>query len=88
MKRGARLVTCGATAGFDETIDVRYVWTYEHSLMGSNGWTRSDITTLLDYAVDGSLVPVVDKVMPLDAVQEAERLMENREVFGKIVLVP
>ena len=88
MKRGARLVTCGATAGFDETIDVRYIWTYEHSLMGSNGWARSDITTLLDYAADGSLVPVVDKVMPLDAVHEAERLMENREVFGKIVLVP
>lgn len=88
MKRGARLVTCGATAGFDEAIDVRYVWTFEHNLMGSNGWRRSDITTLLDYAADRSLVPVIDKVMPLDAVHEAERLMETREVFGKIVLVP
>lgn len=88
MKRGARLVTCGATAGFDEAIDVRYVWTFEHNLMGSNGWHRSDITTLLEYAADGSLVPVIDKVLPLDAVHEAERLMENREVFGKVVLVP
>ena len=88
MKVGARLVTCGATAGFDERIDVRYVWTYEHSLLGSNGWRRSDIETMLTHAGDGTLVPVVDRVMPLDQVREAEALMEQREVFGKIVLTP
>ena len=88
MKAGGRLVTCGATAGFDESIDVRYVWTFEHNLMGSNGWRRDDITKLLEYAQDGSLVPVVDKVMPLSQVHEAEKLMEDRAVFGKIVLTP
>lgn len=88
LKAGGRLVTCGATAGFDEQIDVRYVWTFEHSLLGSNGWRRDDITTLLDYAADGRLVPVIDRVMPLEDVREAERLMEDREVFGKIVLTP
>ena len=88
MKVGARLVTCGATAGFDESVDVRYVWTYEHNLLGSNGWRRSDITTLLGYAEDGSLAPVIDKVMPLEEVREAERLMEDREIFGKIVITP
>jgi alcohol dehydrogenase len=88
MKVGARLVTCGATAGFDEQIDVRYVWTFEHTLLGSNGWRRSDILTLLDHAAAGTLVPVIDRVMPLSEVREAERLMEDREVFGKIVLVP
>ena len=88
MRKGGRLVTCGATAGFEDQIDVRYVWTYEHSLLGSNGWHRSDIEAMLSYAQDGSLVPVIDKVMPLEEVREAERLMENREVFGKIVLVP
>lgn len=88
MRRGGRLVTCGATAGFDEQIDVRYVWTFEHSLLGSNGWQRSDIQAMVDMAADGSLVPVIDRVMPLDEVHEAERLMEEREVFGKIVLVP
>ncbi len=88
MRRGARLVTCGATAGFEEQIDVRYVWTFEHNLMGSNGWQRSDITAMLDYAADGSLIPVVDQVMPLHEVHEAERLMESRALFGKIVLTP
>ena len=88
IKVGGRLVTCGATAGFEEDIDVRYVWTFEHSLLGSNGWRRSDITTLLDQASDDSLLPVIDKVMPLTAVREAEQLMEDRAVFGKIVLTP
>ncbi len=88
MRKGGRLVTCGATAGFDEHIDVRYVWTYEHTLLGSNGWQRSDIEAMLSYAADGSLLPVIDKILPLDQVHEAERLMESREIFGKIVLTP
>ena len=88
MKRGARLVTCGATAGFEEQLDIRYVWTFEHSLLGSNGWQPSDIEQMLSYAAAGTLNPVIDKVMPLDEVREAERLMEDREVFGKIVLTP
>ena len=88
LRKGGRLVTCGATAGFDEQIDVRYGWTFEHNLMGSNGWQRSDIEAMLAYAADGTLLPVIDKVMALEEVHEAERLMEEREVFGKIVLVP
>jgi alcohol dehydrogenase len=88
MKLGARLVTCGATAGFEEQIDIRYIWTFEHTLLGSNGWRRSDITALIDHAGRGSLKPVIDRVMALDEVHEAERLMEERLVFGKIVLVP
>ena len=88
MRKGARLVTCGATAGFEEQIDVRYVWTYEHTLLGSNGWARSDIEAMLKLAEDESLLPVIDKVMPLEEVHAAEQLMENREVFGKIILQP
>jgi alcohol dehydrogenase len=88
MRRSGRLVTCGATAGFDEEVDVRYVWTFEHNLLGSNGWQRSDIEAMLEHASRGTLLPVIDRVMPLDSVHEAERLMEDRALFGKIVLVP
>ena len=88
LKVGGRLLTCGATAGFDEKIDVRYVWTFELDLMGSNGWRRSDIETLLELARSGRMPPVIDKVLPLERTQEAERLLEEREVFGKIVIAP
>ncbi len=43
---------------------------------------------MLEYAQSGTLNPVIDKVMPLDDVREAERMLEDREVFGKIVLTP
>ena len=88
LARSGRLVTCGATAGFDEEVDVRYVWTFEHDLKGSNGWQRSDIEAMLAHAARGTLLPVIDRVMPLAEVHEAERLMEDRALFGKIVLVP
>jgi len=88
MKVGGRLLTCGATAGFEEKIDVRYVWTFELNLMGSNGWRRDDIVTLIEHARTHRLVPVIDRVMPLEEIREAERLMEDREVFGKIIVTP
>jgi len=88
LGREGRLLTCGATAGFDESVDVRYVWTFEHSLIGSNGWRRGDIESMLDLASSGSVVPVIDRILPLEAVHEAERLMESRALFGKIVLTP
>jgi alcohol dehydrogenase len=88
LKVGGRLLTCGATAGYDEHIDVRYVWTFELRLMGSNGWRREDIVALLELARSGRMKPVVDKVLPLEEIREAERLMEEREVFGKIVVTP
>ncbi len=88
LRAGGRLLTCGATAGFEEQVDVRYVWTFEHDLRGSNGWRRSDIEALLEHARTRRLLPVIDRIMPLEEIHEAERLMEEREVFGKIVITP
>ena len=85
---GGRMVTCGATAGFDEEVDCRYVWTFEQSIIGSDGWTREDVTRLLGLVESGLLKPVIDKVLPLDDIHEAERLLEDREVFGKVVVTP
>jgi alcohol dehydrogenase len=56
--------------------------------MGSNCWRRSDIEAMLNHANSGELLPMLDRVMLLEEVREAERVMEDREVFGKIVLVP
>ncbi len=88
VKLGGRLLTCGATAGFDEEIDVRFVWTFEQTIIGSDGWRRADIEALLALAQSRQLVPIVEKILPLSEVHEAERLLESREAFGKIVLTP
>ena len=83
-----RILCCGATAGFDLTLDARYWWTYEHTLIGSNGWHIDDLKIPLDLVADGRLVPVIDKVLPLEETAEGERLLEDREVVGKVLLKP
>jgi alcohol dehydrogenase len=55
-------------------------------VLGANGWLREDLTTLLELLSDGSLKPVMDKTLPLEEVNEAFRLLEDRVVFGKVVL--
>ena len=88
LRVGGRLLTCGATAGFDPKEDIRFIWTFELQILGSNGWARSDIETLLRLVEDGKLKVLVDKVFKLEDAREALRVIEDREVFGKIVVTP
>jgi alcohol dehydrogenase len=85
---GGRIVTCGATAGYELTTDARYLWTFEHTIVGSNGWTTGDLEALLGLIAEGKLAPVIDKVLPLEEAAEGERLLEDREVVGKVLLEP
>jgi alcohol dehydrogenase len=88
LKVGGRLLTCGATAGFDPTEDIRYIWSFELTVQGSNGWTRADIVELLDLVRDGKLNALIDRTFALEDVGEAMRVIEDRQVFGKIVVTP
>ena len=47
LARHGRLLTCGATAGFDPKTDIRYIWRREVNIIGANGWTREDLEALL-----------------------------------------
>lgn len=88
VKRGGRLVTCGATAGYDPPTDLRYIWTAEMDIRGSNGWAREDLHALLEMVADGRLSPIIDTELPLAEGIEAMRLLEDRRFFGKIVIRP
>ena len=88
VELGGRILTCGATAGYDVTTDARYLWTFEHTMIGSNGWTSQDLQTLLQLIDEGRLAPVIDQLLPLEQAAEAERLLEERLVFGKVLLKP
>jgi alcohol dehydrogenase len=85
---GGRILTCGATAGYELTTDARYLWTFEHHYIGSNGWAVSDLHALLQLIQSGRLRPVIDRVLPLEAAGEAERMLEERTVIGKVLLKP
>ncbi|MBI3196422.1 MAG: zinc-binding dehydrogenase [Rhodospirillales bacterium] len=88
LKVGGRLLTCGATAGYDPKEDIRFIWTFELKVLGSNGWARSDIVTLLEMVQQGKLKVLVDKVYKLEEAREALAAIEDRQVFGKIVVAP
>lgn len=88
LHRGGRVLTCGATAGYDPKEDLRFIWSYELNILGSNGWQRDDLTSLLDLVRAGKLNPVVDKTYQLDEVNEAFKQIEDRKVFGKVMVKP
>jgi len=88
VRVGGRILTCGATAGYAVTTDMRYLWTFEQEMIGSNGWTVEDLKALMDIIAAGRMRPVIDRVLPLELTAEAERLLEDREVFGKVLIKP
>jgi alcohol dehydrogenase len=88
LKPGGRILTCGATSGFEATTDLRYVWVREETIIGSNGWRREDLLALLDLVSAGRLTAVVDRVWPLERTREAQQALEDRDVFGKVIITP
>jgi NADPH:quinone reductase-like Zn-dependent oxidoreductase len=85
---GGRIVTCGATTGFDATTDLRYVWRRELNILGSDGWTRDELLDVVALVERRDLEPVVHAVYPLSRVREAIAELEERRAFGKVVVVP
>ncbi len=88
LARGGRLVTCGATSGARGECDLRAIFFKGLSILGSTMGSKGDLPRLVELVAAGRLRPVVGRVLPLSRAAEAQRLLEERQVFGKIVLVP
>jgi NADPH:quinone reductase-like Zn-dependent oxidoreductase len=85
---GGRLVTCGATTGSEVKLDLRTLFSRNISVLGSYMGRRSELNTILKLVAERKLRAVIDSVMPLSHAASAHFRMEQREHFGKIVLVP
>jgi NADPH:quinone reductase-like Zn-dependent oxidoreductase len=88
LKRGGKLLVCGATAGYDPKEDLRYIWSFELRVIGSNSFYDDDLKALMALISEGRMRPVIDKVLPLDQAREGLRLIQDREVIGKVVVQP
>lgn len=86
LSKGGRLVTCGATIGYEAKLDLRYLYSRHLTLLGSFMGTSNDLKSVLEHLASGKLKPVIDSVFPLEKAAEAQRRMEERKQFGKIVL--
>ena len=88
VKRGGKILVCGATAGHDPKEDLRYIWSFELQVIGSNSFYDENLKALMDMIQRRELKPVIDEVLPLARAAEGLRLIESREVFGKVVVTP
>ncbi len=86
LARGGRLVTCGATSGGEATINIRLIFFKLLSILGSTMGSIAELHEIFKHVEAGRLRPVIDRILPLDQIAEAHRVLENREAFGKIVL--
>jgi alcohol dehydrogenase len=88
VKRGGKILVCGATAGFDPKEDLRYIWSFELKVIGSNSFYDENLKALMDLIVQGKMKPVIDEVLPLAKAAHGLKLIEDREVFGKVIVCP
>jgi len=88
VKRGGKILVCGATAGFDPKEDLRYIWSFEIQIIGSNSFYDDNLEALMHFIEQGTMKPIIDKVLPLERAVEGLRMLESREVFGKVVVTP
>ena len=85
---GGRVVTVGATTGYDPPTDLRQVFFRQLSILGSTMGSAAELLQVLAFVGEGRLRPVVDRVLPLAEVRAAQALLAERAQFGKIVLLP
>ena len=88
LKRGGKLLVCGATAGYDPKEDLRYIWSFELQIIGSNSFYDENLIALMALIDEGKMKPVIDKVVPLEGAAEGLRLIQDRHVIGKVVVTP
>jgi alcohol dehydrogenase len=88
LKRGGKLLVCGATAGYDPKEDLRYIWSFELQVIGSNSFYDDDLKGLMKLIAEGKMQPVIDKALTLEQAREGLRLIQDREVIGKVVVAP
>ena len=81
-----RLVTCGATTGFDARVDLRYLFSKQWSLLGSFMGTMGELHQVLKFVFRGQLKPVIDRAYPLAEIRAAHERVESEEQFGKVIV--
>ncbi len=87
LARDGAIVTCGATAGRQVTLDLWPLFVKQQRLIGSYGRNRADLAATLEWAAAGKLKPVIDRVVPLAETPGAFAALRARAVLGKVVVM-
>ncbi len=88
LKKGARIVICGATTGYQVPLDLRYIFFKQYSILGSTMGGIFEFAKVVELFRDQKLKAVIDNVLPLTQAKEAHDYLEQGKQFGKVVLIP
>lgn len=88
LARGGRLVTSGGHSGFDVPVNLWHLFVKEHTIIGSFAGSRQDLLDVLRLVEQRRIMPVIQQTFALDEVERAQALLEQRAVFGKLIIEP
>lgn len=88
LARGGILVTVGAHAGEVVEFDIIPFFRKELRLAGSKNASVLELRKVMALVAEGKLKPIVHKAFPLAQAADAHRVVDSREFFGKVVLLP
>lgn len=86
LRRGGRLVTCGATSGPHVSLDLRRMFWHHWTLMGSTMGNAGEYAEIVRRLGQGELRPVVDRVFPLERARDAYDRLAQGAQLGKVVV--
>ena len=88
LRKGGRFVTCGATTGPNPDAALNRVFFNQLQIIGSTMATPEQAEEVLELVWDGALEPRIRETLPMSETARAHELIENREGFGKVVVIP
>jgi NADPH:quinone reductase-like Zn-dependent oxidoreductase len=88
LVKGGRVVTCGATTGGNPETDLNRIFWNQLSVIGSTMATPGQAEEALEFVWDGTFEPRIRETLPMSEIDRAHAMLENREGFGKVIVVP
>lgn len=88
LAKGGRIVTCGATTGPNPDAGLNRIFWNQLSVIGSTMATPGEVDDVLELVWDGTFEPRIRETFPMSEADRAHEMVENREGFGKVVVIP
>lgn len=88
LRRDGRMVVCGRTAGQVSEVDVRELYWQHKQILGSTMGTQPDLERVLGFVAGDAFEPPIDSEYSLAETGEAFGAMQDRDLFGKLVVRP
>jgi len=87
LRRGGRLVTCGATTGSNPPADLQRIFIRQLEIYGSTGGSIGELRQLIDVFNRGLVKPVIDSRFAMSDIRNAFDRLEGGGHFGKVSVV-